>query len=298
MTTISAEHYTKDFVALRFADDLAMIDPGYLVRAVQPERIAATIAFAEKFATQIHAAEPEYLRRVRESLAPKVEMQDGIGIISIEGPLAFAPDPFEMMFLGLEDSRMVERAIKSAAIDPSVRGIMLRINSPGGQVMGGQEMADAVTMASERKPVMAHASGMMASLAYVVGSQARAGVYASPSAESGSIGVIMTAVDRSRMLENAGIKVELITNKAAKFKGTANPNVPLTEEGRQYLKDRAEAAFGRMRATILAARPGVPDESMQAQLFTGKDAIAAGLVDAVGSFDFAMAALRNRMNQR
>ncbi len=277
-------------------DDILMLDPGYLLRVIGPERIAAATAFGEKVGE--HAAEPDYMRRVRESLAPKVEVTpDGVAIVPIDGPLAFAPDPFEMLFDGVEDSRAIERAVKMTATAPDVRAVMLRIHSPGGQIMGGAEMADAVASAAARKPVMAYASGMMASLAYLVGSQASAGIYASPSAQVGSIGVIFTAIDRSKMLEAAGVRVEIITNKAAKYKAAGNPTQPLSEEGRAYLRDRAETAFAGMRETILKARPGVPDDSMQGQVFTGREAQKAGLVDAIGSFDFAMAALRNRIGK-
>ncbi len=279
-----------------FTDDLLMMDPGFILRMVEPERIAAANAFGQKLGE--HAGEPDYVRRIRDALAPKVEIShDGVAVIPIDGPLAFAPDPFEMLFYGVEDSRAVERAVKMAATSPEVSAIMLRINSPGGQIMGGAEMAEAVSAASKRKPVMAHASGMMASLAYLVGSQAGAGIYAIPSAQVGSIGVIFTAIDRSRMLEAMGVKVEVITNRAAKFKAIGNPTQPMTEDGRSHLRERAESAFGAMRDTILSARPKIPDDSMQGQVFTGREAQKAGLVDAIGSFDFAMAALRNRIGK-
>lgn len=278
-----------------FTDDILMLDPGYLLKVMEPERMAAATAFGEKVGE--HAAEPDFMRRVRDALAPKVEVTpDGVAIVPIDGALAYAPDPFAMMFDGVEDSRAVERAIKATA-SPDIKAVMLRIHSPGGQIMGGQEMADAVAGVAHRKPVMAYASGVMASLAYLVGSQARAGVYASPSAQVGSIGVIRAVVDRSKMLEAAGVKVELITNKAAKFKSAGDSTQPLSEEGRAYLRDRAETAFAAMRDTILRGRAGVPSESMQGQIFMGAEAQKAGLVDAIGSFDFAMAALRNRIGK-
>lgn len=288
-----------------FSEGLALIEPTALARLAiaDPMRIRAAEAYAQELG-KIHAsgdkaAEGEWEKRVRAALAPKVEMtDDGIAIVPVEGPLAYAPDIIDMLYYGVEDSRAVERAIRNAATSPDARAVAIRIHSPGGQVMGGAEVAAAVEMSSARKPTAAHTGGVMASLAYWIGSQATAGVYATSAAYVGSIGVISTFTDISKYLENLGVKVEVFTNKEAKFKALGVPGTSLTADGRDHMQERAQSIFKQFRSSVLAARPDVPNDSMQGQVFVGKEALKAGLVDGVASFDFTLAVLRNEMRKR
>ena len=94
-----------------------------------------------------------------------------------------------------------------------------------------------------------------------------------------------------KALDAAGIKLEVITNKEAEFKGI-QPGVPLTDSQRTYLQQQAQKAFDEFKSMVQAKRPGVKDASMRGQVFWGKDAKAAGLVDRVGDQSFAMGVLR------
>jgi signal peptide peptidase SppA len=284
-----------------FANDLCLIAPSGLAFLPDPARAEAALAYARELA-KFHAqptdqaAESEFRKHVRKLLEPKAQMtDDGIAILPIEGPLAYAPDVWDMYFSGLEDSRSIERMIRGAGSDPFVKGIMLKIHSPGGSVMGGAEIASAVKTAGLRKPVVAHTGGMMASLSYWIGSQASAGLFATESAYVGSIGVLSTVTDVSKYLDSLGIKVEVFTNREAKFKAIGAQGTSLSDDGRDHLRERADAIFAQFRDGVLSARPQVPASSMQGQVFVGKDAKTAGLVDAIGSFDYAMAHLRRRI---
>lgn len=287
-----------------FANHLALIAPFGLEQLSHPDpkRAEAAMEYARELAKHHanvtdQAAESDFKRSVRRMLEPKASItDDGIAILPIEGPLAYAPDVWDMYFYGLEDSRSVEKMIRNAALSPEVRAVALKIHSPGGSVMGGAEMAAAVKMASARKPVIAHSGGYMASLAYWVASQAGAGVYATESAYVGSIGVISTVTDVSQYLEKLGVKIEVFTNKEAKFKAIGAQGTSLTKEGRDHIQERADALFAQFRDGVLSVRPGVPAASMQGQVFVGRDAKSAGLVDTIGSFEFAMANLRKRLS--
>jgi ClpP class serine protease len=103
----------------------------------------------------------------------------------------------------------------------------LDIDSPGGTVAGTPELAAAVSALDQKKPVYAFSSGLMASAAYWIASQARA-IYATPSAQVGSIGVVQAVVDRSAAINAAGIKVEVFS--VGKYKAMGAPGTPLTDD--------------------------------------------------------------------
>ncbi len=138
----------------------------------------------------------------------------------LQGTLAYNPDPFEMLYDGIEDSRNVTAMLHDAADNSDAGGILLRMDTPGGMMLGGPEIADAVASARRRKPVVAHAGGLCCSLGYMIASQADE-IISNRSAIVGSIGVIASVTDYSKLLENLGIKFEYFTNQEAKFKGAA-----------------------------------------------------------------------------
>lgn len=243
------------------------------------------------------AAEHPALKRLRDATAPQVELRNGIAIVPVEGALARKPDVFELAYGGIEDSQRVLDMVEGAASNAEVSGILLNIDSPGGFLTGGPEIADAVKYAGKLKPVVAWTGGMMASLAYWIGSQAGT-VIASRSAIVGSIGVYTALYDYSKYLEALGVKVEVIKNKEAAFKAIGMVGTSLNDEQRSHLQERIQASFSEFRRTVKSARPGVADESMRGQVFTGMEAKNAALVDRVGDMNFALSVLRSEIRAR
>lgn len=279
----------------RILNDVPMVSDGQFtawMAGLENHQTSAE-AFTRMLLASPVSAEPYYFARMRKSMEPKMTVSsEGIATIPINGALAYAPDPFEMLFMGMEDSRSVLAMVRQAAEDSGVKKAFLNINSPGGMVMGGTDIADAVAeMVKKGKPCMAYTGGVMASLAYQIGSQASA-IVASRSAMIGSIGTMSSFMDRSRMFEAAGVKVHLFRSAGADLKGIGTPGVPLSEEQVKYLQSRVDAAAEDFRSMVLSKRPNVTADSMRGQGFTGGDALKRGLIDAVGSEDSAMAFLR------
>ena len=243
----------------------------------------------------VSMAEHQFMRDMRERLKPKMTMAEGIATIPIEGPMAYAPDPFEMLYLGVEDSRNVQDMITAAANDPAVHGILLSINSPGGMVVGGFEIAD--TIRGAKKPTVAWAGGWMTSLAYLFGSQADK-IVTTRTAQVGSVGTIISFNDYSKMFANAGVKVEVFTNKEGTLKGAGANGTSLTDEQRTHIQERVDKAHSEFKKQVLSKRPGIPDEAMRGQSLFGSEALKAGMVDAIGDVEFAKAHLRRMMSGR
>lgn len=245
----------------------------------------------------VNAAEHPVFKRIKESLKPQMDLRsDGIAVVPIEGALAYKPDVFEM-FMGVEDSRNVLEMVNAAAGNPKVEGIVLNIDSPGGMVVGGFEVADAVRAANKVKPVVAWSGGWATSLAYMIGSQAGQFV-ASRTAQVGSIGAVTSYADYTKMLEARGIKVEVFTNKEATLKAAGMIGTTLTDEQRLYIQGRVDKAFAEFRKAVSATRPQVEKESMKGQVFYASEGKTKGLVDRIGDLNFAVSVARSEIRKR
>lgn len=274
----------------RMVDDVALVTEATVAGWLdQDERFERAVI---RTTEQVAAGEPPLLRAFRDAMAPAVTVEDGIAVVPIAGVIAAAPTVFEMLFYGIEDARACANAIRKAAADKDVKGVFLDIASPGGMVSGGSDVADAVRACRSDKPVVAYTGSTMASLAYMIGSQATE-VVASRMASVGSIGAIVSFVDASRRVENEGFRVETIANReAAKFKGAGTPGTRLTEAQRDYLQSRVDAAFADFRAMVTSARPAAKEEAMNGKLFFAGEAKSLGLIDRIGDRGFAMGILR------
>ena len=269
----------------RLINDVALIEFGEL------EAMVSTVR-------QIQAAEHPILKQLKDKVKPSMTVnRDGTAIVPVEGALAHKPDFFEMAFMGIEDSRNVLEMLSAAASNPDVAGVLLDVDSPGGMVLGGVEIADAVRSLNAKKPVVAWSGGLAASLAYLIASQASQ-VVTTRSSLSGSVGVKTAHVDYTQMLERMGIKIEVFTNKEGTLKAAGDMGTALTDAQRADIQDRVQKVFGEMKKQITSARPGIAEEAMKGQVLYGSEAKKVGLVDRLGDRDFALSVLRQEMRKR
>lgn len=174
--------------------------------------------------------------------------------------------------------------VRGLADDSSVASIILSVDSPGGTVAGTIEAAEAVAYARTRKKVTAVVNDMACSAAFWIASQASE-ITITPTAMTGSIGVIITHADYSGMLGTVGIVVNYIRSAAKKALG--QPYEPLSEDARaefQATVDSIHAQFvqavakGRRKARAVVAESWATGE-----IWIGADAVTQGLADRVAS---------------
>ena len=220
---------------------------------------------------------------------PLLSVEDGIGVVAIEGPILRKPDLFARIFFGATGSEDIGAAIREAAGRDDIKAVFLHIDSPGGTVAGTPELADAVAALDKKKPVYAFSSGLMCSAAYWVASQARA-IYATPSAQVGSIGVVQAVIDNSAALDKAGIRVEVFS--VGKYKAMGAPGTPLTDDQRELISSNLEEIAGEFHAAVLAKGRAIPAGAMEGQTFSGKQAQRQNLAGMVPDRAEAMRRLR------
>jgi signal peptide peptidase SppA len=195
-----------------------------------------------------------------------------------------------VLLFGATDTEEIARAIREAVEREDVQAIFLDIDSPGGTVNGTPELAQTVADASRQKYVYAFTSGQMCSAAYWVASQCDA-IYCSPSARVGSIGVILPVVDSSEAFRQEGLKIEVFA--AGKFKSAGTPGTSLTEEQREWLQSDVNEIAADFKAAVLARGRKIPDEAMEGQTFSARNAQRFNLAGAIKDRATAIARLRS-----
>jgi len=219
--------------------------------------------------------------------------EDGIAVIAVEGVLLKGGDEwgYGLGTVGLR------RAVRQAAADPKVKGIMLLVDSPGGTVAGTAELAADVAAAARLKPLHAHIEDLGASAAYWIASQAGR-LTATATSLVGSIGTYAVAWDLSRLAANAGIEVHVIST--GMYKGAFAPGTRILPEHLKYVQKYTDALNEHFLAGVAAGR-GMAIEAVReiadGRIHLAAEAQALGLLDAVESQDQAMAALRKALGK-
>lgn len=176
------------------------------------------------------------------------------------------------------------RQFSAVVADSGVKRILIRVDSPGGVVYGTEELGNLIYQARGTKPIDAWiVNGLGASAAYWIASAADR-IYATPSSQVGSIGVIMAHVDQSGAEKNAGFKVTVLAKPAGKKVG--NEHEPLSAADRAKLEAEMLDPYYTAFAAAVARNRGVTVEAVEAGYGQGgvlvaKDAVDAGLIDAV-----------------
>jgi protease-4 len=182
----------------------------------------------------------------------------------------------------IAEDRDRDETLARLADDRSVRALIVAIDSPGGTVSGGEALHRALAKVAASKPVVAVMGGTAASAGYMVAMPA-ARVFARESTVTGSIGVLMQTVEFAGLLERLGIRAEALTSGA--LKDQPSPFRPLSPEGRAALDAVIQDLYAQFVAMVAAGRRMEPERVRtlaDGRVFTGRQALAEGLVDAIG----------------
>ncbi|EOI1351624.1 signal peptide peptidase SppA [Citrobacter amalonaticus] len=179
--------------------------------------------------------------------------------------------------------------IRDARLDPKVKAIVLRVNSPGGSVTASEVIRSELAAArAAGKPVVVSMGGMAASGGYWISTPASY-IVANPSTLTGSIGIfgVINTVENS--LDSIGVHTDgVATSPLADISLTK----ALPPEAQQMMQLSIENGYKRFITLVAQARKSTPeqiDKIAQGHVWTGQDAKANGLVDSLGDFDDAVA---------
>jgi len=171
--------------------------------------------------------------------------------------------------------------IETAKNDPLIKGVLFKVNSPGGAVAPSIEIAYAIKELNEIKPVVAYASGIMASGSYLASLYASS-IIANPGSMIGSIGVIMQSVDASELMAKIGVKSQVV--KAGTYKESGTPTRAWTQKEKEELEKITNNTYNLFVAYVADARKLKKEDHKtyaDAHIFTALGAKQVNLVDTV-----------------
>lgn len=251
--------------------------------AMQPEKLHAIL---EVLSLHAGNARPQF----EAAAAPRaIGTTGGVAVLPIYGMLSQRMNMMADMSGGTSTD-LLGAQFDAAMADPAIKGIVFDVDSPGGAVQGTMELAAKIAAARGGKRIVAIANSLSASAAYWL-STAADEVFATPTAEVGSVGIIAAHLDSTAALEQAGLKYTLIT--AGRFKGETLDKVPLTDEARAFLQGRVNSYYDMFTNAIAANRGVSPDAVVdgfgEGRAVGANEALKLGMIDRIGTLPDAIA---------
>jgi protease-4 len=190
-----------------------------------------------------------------------------------------------------DDERYLEQ-IRRFRRDPSVKGFLVTINSPGGLVGPAQSLYwELRRLREEGYPVVATIGAVGASGGYYVALGADS-IFVLPGSLTGSIGVIMELPDVSGLMRKVGVEMQVV--KSADHKDTGTMYRPLSPEDREVLNALVSDVYEQFVEAVAEER-GIPAEEVRrladGRIYSGRQALERGLVDRIGNMQDALAAV-------
>lgn len=215
--------------------------------------------------------------------AAQMRIENDTAVIPITGVLMKSvPWYFSIFGIAATQYSDIIDMLAQAVANSSIKSILLYIDSPGGQVAGGMETADAIRNAAKSKTVNAYIEDLGASGAYWLASQA-GHIKANPNAMVGSIGVYTVYIDWSKFAESVGAKVHVI--RSGEHKGMGVEGAPITENQIAAMQETIDGMAGHFKSEVATGRKMSAEKV--AELATGRVWLAPaakenGLIDEVG----------------
>lgn len=174
------------------------------------------------------------------------------------------------------------QAVSELVDNPNVKAVIVSLNSPGGTIVGSQNLYEGLRRVAEKKPVVAVMSQVATSGAYMTAIAADR-IFARSGSVTGSIGVIMQSANVTGLMEKIG--VESVVIKSGPLKAQPNPMEPVTEEAIKAMQVVIMDMYD-IFVDMVAARRELPrDKALKladGRVFTGRQAIKEGLIDELG----------------
>jgi len=211
---------------------------------------------------------------------------DKIAVISLSGTIT--TESSSLFFGSTITPELVRDYLTKAEEDTAVKAIVLRIESPGGEIAPCQEILWEIERVKETKPIVVSMGGTAASGGYYISTKA-AKIVALPTTMTGSIGVISQVMNIEGLLEKLGIQIE--TFKGGKYKDMYSGFREMTPEEEEIMQGMVDEYYEQFIDVVAEGRELSREEVRNlatGQIYTGTEAKELGLVDELGDLDTAI----------
>lgn len=215
---------------------------------------------------------------------PQGKTTGNIAVVVVQGAIVDGPDA-----PGMAGSDTIAAQLREARLDPEVKALVLRVNSPGGSVTASEQIrAEVAALKQSGKAVVVSMGGVAASGGYWVSTPANY-IIASPSTITGSIGIFGVVTTFEDSLSEIGVHTDGVSTSPL---ADATVTKALTPEFSELMQLYIESGYSNFINLVAKSRHKTPEEVdkiAQGRVWVGSDAKANGLVDKLGDFDDAVA---------
>jgi protease-4 len=242
--------------------------------------------------------------RLEESVVEDNNAHDKIAVVPVEGIItgeSLGRDGYTMV-------DYIEDQLKMAGEDNRVKAVVLKVNSPGGEVLASDDIYNAIEkfQSETDKPVITSMGSLAASGGYYVSAPTR-WIVANELTITGSIGVIMHSINYRALMDKVGLRPEVY--KSGKFKDMlsgSKKETEVTEEEKQMVQNLVNETFEKFKSIVAEGRKSANDANKgsktgkgkvltknwedyaDGRVLSGKEAEKLGFVDELGNFDTAV----------
>jgi capsid assembly protease len=273
---------------------------------IQPTRLEALLAglnaamLREPLARGLDprggALAPDNAPTIPQAERPRgYRIERGVATLPVRGVLVRRAGQMTPDSTPLQSYQNLTHVLRAARSDSRVRGILLEVDSPGGEAGGVFDFASEVRRTAQVKPVWAIANDDALSAAYAIAAAAEQ-VWTTNTGAAGSIGVVALHADQSRFDAEAGFNFTYLYKGARKI--DASPHMPLSAEARGQIQGEVDRIYDMLISGVAEHRRLPPERlrMTEAALYFGDNALGAGLADRLGTIDEAHAALAEHIS--
>lgn len=217
-----------------------------------------------------------------------------IAVLHVDGPIVDGDSTVGGLMGGASvGSRTLRSAMQDIADDDNIRGVVVRIDSPGGSATASEMIWQGLDRLSDSKPVWVSVGSMAASGGYytAVGGDK---IYVNPSSIVGSIGVVGGKVTFGELADR--VKVNVVERARGPRAGMLSATSRWTDEEREIVRAEMARTYEQFTARVTEGRPGIDlSKTAEGRLFLGADAVRLGMADEIGGLDDAIADLAEQL---
>lgn len=212
----------------------------------------------------------------------KTKSTDQIAILYAEGSIVSGTKPTDI------NDRYLIKEIEKLQDDDNIKAVVFRVNSPGGSAYASEQIWKAVTDLKAKKPIVVSMGDYAASGGYYISSNASK-IYAQPTTLTGSIGIFGMFPNVAGLTNKVGLSFDNV--KTNKFSDYGDITRPMSEQEKAILQQYIERGYNLFLSRCSEGR-NIPRETLEkiaeGRVWTGKQALEIGLVDAIGGLDDAL----------
>ena len=227
------------------------------------------------------------LGKLFQSVVPS--KKTSIAVIYVDGPIMSGPSVETLFGMKLVGSSTLRKAFDDARHNDAIKAVVLRINSPGGSALASDIIWNAAERLAKEKPFIVSMGNVAASGGYYIACGAKT-IFAEPGTITGSIGVVGGKIVTMPMWNKIGLTFD--ETKFGKYADIMNTNRRFSDEERGVILKWMDDVYGNFKERVVAGRKdrlkGKIEDLAGGRVYTGRQALAKGLVDQLGGLKEAI----------